>query len=164
MNCRKAEKAASRSPPTAGSTGGTAELLDRAPRGLSGLPEGREGLPDDVRACCADGRAAEPRRGFWARLEPRLREEREIVPLLFWERLSLRAIPVFLVLVALIGGVLFFDPQARETSASAALLLDGQDPLSDVHALFDADKPEAKSMRLMFASLDDKTPLRRPRP
>ena len=115
-------------------------------------------------ALLRDDRGAEPLPGFWARLEPRLREEREIVPLLFWERLSLRAIPVFLVLVTLIGGVLFFSPQVRETSASAALLLDNQDPLSDMHALFDADKSESKSMMLMFASLDDKTPLRRPTP
>lgn len=162
MNCRKAERWLLKS---------ADGRLDRREAGL--LARHLEACPGcrkaerDYRtmfALLADGRVAEPRPGFWARLEPRLNEEREIVPLLFWERLSLRAIPVFLVLVALIGGVLVLTPAAREMSASAALLLDGQDPLSDVHAPFDADRPEAKSMRLMFASLDDKTPARRPRP
>lgn len=162
MNCRKAEKGLLRS---------IDGRLDR--RAADQLGEHLEACPacrqagKDYRAMLAllrDDCGAEPLPGFWERLEPRLREEREIVPLLFWERLSLRAIPVFLVLVALIGGVLFFSPQGRETSASAALLLDNQDPLSDMHALFDADKSESRSMMLMFASLDEKTPLRRPTP
>lgn len=162
MNCRKAERWLLKS------ADGRLDRRDAdlLARHLEGCPGCRKAERDyrTMFALLADGRTAEPRPGFWARLEPRLQEEREIVPLLFWERLSLRAIPVFLVLVALIGGVLILTPQARETSASAALLLDGQDPLSDVHAQFDADRPEAKSMRLMFASLDDKTPARRPRP
>ncbi len=162
MNCRKAEQGLFKS---------IDGRLDRRASDLLGehlaaCPACRK-AEKDYRAMFAllrDDRVAEPLPGFWARLEPRLREEREIVPLLFWERLSLRAIPVFLVLVTLIGGVLFFSPQVRETSASAALLLDNQDPLSDMHAVFDADKSESKSMILMFASLDDKTPLRRPTP
>jgi predicted anti-sigma-YlaC factor YlaD len=101
---------------------------------------------------------------FWERLEPRLRQETELVPLLFWERWSLRAIPVFLALVVLVGGFLFFAPQAREMSQSATLLLENRDPLSETQALFDADKPETRTMMLMFASLDDKAPLRRPMP
>ena len=111
-----------------------------------------------------DGRADAPLPGFWERLEPRLREEREIVPLLFWERLSLRAIPLFLALVVLAGGFLVFTPQAREMSQSATLLLENRDPLSETQSLFEADKADTRTMMLMFASLDEKTPLRRPTP
>jgi len=162
MNCRKAEKEVLKSVDGRLDRRAT-ELLGKH---LEACPGCRKAEQDYrvMFSLLRDGRADAPLPGFWERLEPRLREEREIVPLLFWERLSLRAIPVFLVLVALIGGVLFFSPQVRETSASAALLLDNQDPLSDMHALFDADKSESKSMMLMFASLDDKTPPRRPTP
>jgi len=162
MNCRKAEKEVLKSVDGRLDRRAT-ELLGKH---LEACPGCRKAEQDYrvMFSLLRDGRADAPLPGFWERLEPRLREEREIVPLLFWERLSLRAIPVFLVLVALIGGVLFFSPQVRETSASAALLLDNQDPLSDMHALFDADKSESKSMMLMFASLDDKTPPRRPMP
>ena len=162
MNCRKAE-----------------ELLLRS---IDGRLDGREGelLAKHLEGCPAcrkaeaqyrslfgllrEGRDVAPLPRFWERLEPRLREETELVPLLFWERWSLRAIPLFLALVILAGGFLFFTPQARETSQSAALLLEDRDPLSETQALFDTDKAETRTMMLMFASLDDKTPLRRPTP
>ena len=162
MNCRKAEKL----------------LLSSIDGRLD--ERGRELLAKHLEACPAcrkaeaeyrsmfsllkDGRDAAPLPRFWERLEPRLREETELVPLLFWERWSLRAIPVFLTLVILLGGVLFFTPQARELSQSATLLLENRDPLSETRALFEADKPETRTMMLMFASLDDKAPLRRPAP
>jgi anti-sigma factor RsiW len=162
VNCRKAE-----------------ELLLRS---IDGRLDGREGdlLAKHLEGCPAcrkaeaqyrslfgllrEGRDVAPLPRFWERLEPRLREETELVPLLFWERWSLRAIPLFLALVILAGGFLFFTPQARETSQSAALLLEDRDPLSETQALFDTDKAETRTMMLMFASLDDKTPLRRPTP
>jgi anti-sigma factor RsiW len=162
VNCRKAE-----------------ELLLRS---IDGRLDGREGdlLAKHLEDCPAcrkaeaqyrsmfsllrEGRDVAPLPRFWERLEPRLREETELVPLLFWERWSLRAIPLFLALVILAGGFLFFTPQARETSQSAALLLEDRDPLSETQALFDTDKAETRTMMLMFASLDDKTPLRRPTP
>lgn len=111
-----------------------------------------------------DGRGAAPLPRFWERLEPRLREETELVPLLFWERWNLRAIPVFLALVALLGGFLLFAPRSAELSQSAALLLENRDPLSETRALLNADKPEAQTMMLMFASLDRDSSLRRPTP
>jgi anti-sigma factor RsiW len=162
MNCRKAEKLLLRS---------IDGRLDERAQGL---------LARHLEACQAcrkaekeyrsmfnllkDGRDAAPLPRFWERLEPRLREETELVPLLFWERWSLRAIPVFLALVILLGGFLFFAPQAREMSQSTTLLLENRDPLSETRTLFEADKPETRTMMLMFASLDDKAPLRRPTP
>lgn len=162
MNCRKAE-----------------ELLLKSIDGR--LDEGaRENLERHLEACPAcrkaekeyramfsllrEGRDAAPLPRFWERLEPRLREETEIVPLLFWERWSLRAIPVFLALVLLLGGFHFFAPEAVEPSQSATLLLENRDSLSVTQALFEADKPETRSMMLLFASLDEKSPARRPAP
>jgi anti-sigma factor RsiW len=162
MNCRRAEQ----------------WLL----KSLDGRLEGREAdlLAQHLRACPAcrrveaqyrsmlallrNGRGEGPLPRFWERLEPRLREETEIVPLLFWERWSLRAIPVFLALVVLIGGVLYITPQASELTRSEALLLENADPISETSQIFAADKSETRTMELMFASLDEKTPLRRPSP
>lgn len=162
MNCRKAEKQLLRSldgrldKPAA-------DLLEKH---LEACPSCRKAASEyrSMLALLRDGRDARPLPRFWERLEPRLREETEIVPFLFWERWSLRAIPVFLTLVVLIGGFLFLTPQAGELSQSAALLFENRDPLQETHALFEADKPETRTMALMFASLDDKTPLRRPTP
>jgi anti-sigma factor RsiW len=162
MNCRKAEKLLLRS------IDGRLEGRDRdlLGRHLEVCPACRK-LEREYRSMFGllrDGRDAAPLPRFWERLEPRLREETELVPLLFWERWSLRAIPLFLALVVLIGGFLLFTPQVRELSQSATLLLENRDPLSETQALFDTDKAETRTMMLMFASLDEKSPLRRPTP
>jgi anti-sigma factor RsiW len=115
-------------------------------------------------ALLRNGHGEKPLPRFWERLEPRLREETEIVPLLFWERWSLRAIPVFLALVVLIGGVLYITPQASELTRSEALLLENADPIAETSQIFAADKSETRTMRLMFASLDEKAASRRPTP
>jgi anti-sigma factor RsiW len=162
MNCRKAEKWLLRSL-DGRLEDGAAGLLAKH---LEACPACRKAEADyrSMLALLRDGRDAEPIPRFWERLGPRLKEETEIVPLLFWERWSLRAIPVFLALVVMIGGFLFLTPQAGEISQSAALLLENRDPLSETQALFEADKPETRTMMLMFASLDEKTTLRRPTP
>lgn len=162
MNCRKAEK-----------------LLLRS---IDGRLDGRDAalLAKHLEACPACRKAeaeyrsmfnllkaggdAAPLPRFWERLEPRLREETELVPLLFWERWSLKAIPVALALVILIGGFHFFAPQAGEMNQSATLLLENRDLFSETQALFDADKPETRTMMLLFASMDEKSPARRPTP
>ena len=162
MNCRKAETLLLRS---------VDGRLDESARGL---------LAKHLEACPAcrqtereyrtmigllkDGTDAAPLPRFWERLEPRLREETELAPLMFWERWNLRAVPVFLALVILLGGFLIFAPRTAELSQSTALLLENRDPLSETAALFNADKPETRTMMLMFASLDEKSPLRRPTP
>ena len=162
MNCRKAEKCLLRS---------LDGRLDERAQGLLGkhlesCPACRKAEKEyrSVFALLRDGRDAAPLPRFWERLEPRLREETELVPLLFWERWSLRAIPVFLALVILIGGFLLFTPPARELSQSATLLLEDRDLLSETQSIFEADKAETRTMMLMFASLDEKTPVRRPTP
>ena len=114
-------------------------------------------------ALLRDGKDAAPLPRFWERLQPRLREEREIAPFLFWERSCLRAIPVFLVLVCIAAGALFFTPQAAELSQSEALLLENVDPFSETGQIFSVEA-DTRNMMLLFASLDDKTPVRRPTP
>jgi anti-sigma factor RsiW len=162
MNCRKAEELLQRS--IDGRLDGRAQ--DLLAKHLESCPGCRKAEREyrSMLSLLKPDRDVAPLPRFWERLEPRLREETELVPLLFWERWSLRAIPVFLALVILVGGFLLFAPQAREMSQSATLLLENRDPLSETQALFDADKPETRTMMLMFASLDDKAPLRRPTP
>jgi anti-sigma factor RsiW len=162
MNCRKAEKWLMKSL-DGRLEGPAADLLGKH---LESCPDCRKASAEyrSMLTLLRDSRQDEPLPRFWERLEPRLREETEIVPLLVWERWSLRAIPVFLALIALVGGFIVLTPQAGEVSPSAALLLENRDPLSDTHALFEVERPETRSMMLMFASLDDRTPARRPTP
>jgi predicted anti-sigma-YlaC factor YlaD len=108
-----------------------------------------------------EGHEPAPLPGFWARLEPRLREERKVVPLILWERWCLRAIPVFLVLAVLTATMLVVTPQAREMSQSEALLLENANPISETRALFEEQRPEARNMMLIFASLETKPVVRR---
>jgi hypothetical protein len=107
------------------------------------------------------GKEEAPLPRFWERLEPRLKEERKIVPLVLWERWALHAIPAFVALVALAAGLFFFTPQAAETSESETLLIENTNPFSETRGLFEEKRPEARSMMLIFASLDEKPSVRR---
>jgi predicted anti-sigma-YlaC factor YlaD len=110
------------------------------------------------------GRAEAPLPRFWERLEPRLREEQKIVPLVLWERWALRAIPAFAALVGLAAGLFLLTPQARDISQSEALLLENTNPFSETKSLFEAKRPEDKSLMLIFASFDEKPAVRRQLP
>ncbi len=162
MNCKKAESSLLRS--LDGRLDGRAEAV--LERHLEACPACSKAEKEYrfLLALLQDGRDTAPLPRFWERLEPRLREETEIAPFLFWERWNLRAIPVFLAIVAVVGAVLFFTPQAGPLTASEALLLENRDPITETQAIFDADKAETRNMMLLFASLDDKTPVRRPTP
>jgi anti-sigma factor RsiW len=114
-----------------------------------------------VTALLRNGREADPGPLFWKRLEPRLREEREIVPLLVYERWCLRAVPVFLALVGLAAGLLFFTPLSDEMTRSEVLLLQNVNPHAETRTLFEEEKPENRNMMLIFASADEMAPARR---
>jgi anti-sigma factor RsiW len=162
MNCKTAEKRILRSFDgrlDERSAGRLGKHLEACPSCRKAETEYRSML-----ALLRDGKDAAPLPRFWERLQPRLREEREIAPFLFWERSCLRAIPVFLVLVGIAAGALFFTPQAAELSQSEALLLENVDPFSETGQIFSADKADTRNMMLIFASLDEKTPDRRPMP
>jgi len=115
-------------------------------------------------ALLRSGRAEAPLPLFWERLEPRLKEEQKIVPFVLWERWALRAIPAFAALVALAAGLFLFTPPGREMSQSEALLIENTNPFSETKSLFEAKRPEDKSLMLIFASFDEKPGMRSPLP
>ncbi|MEN6311451.1 MAG: zf-HC2 domain-containing protein [Acidobacteriota bacterium] len=110
------------------------------------------------------GKEEAPLPRFWERLEPRLKEEQKVVPLVLWERWALHAVPVFVAVVVLAAGLFVFTPQTRELSQSEALLMENTNPFSETRRLFEANRPEDKSMMLIFASLDEKPAVRSQRP
>jgi len=162
MNCKKTEKRILRS--LDGRLDGRSAGLLR--KHLEACPSCRKAETEyrSMLALLRDGKDAAPLPRFWERLEPRLREGREIAPFLFWEKWNLRAIPAFLAIVAVAGAALIFTPQASELTASEALLLENRSPLTETQAIFDAEKPETRNMMLIFASLEEKTSARRPTP
>lgn len=162
MNCHKAEKWILRSI-DGRIDGPTQSLLEKH---LEVCPTCRKAEREyrSMLSLLKDGPLAAPLPRFWERLEPRLREETEIVPLLFWERWSLRAIPVFLAIVFAAGAALLFTPQASELSASEALLLENRNPITQTQAIFDVEHADTRNMMLLYASFDEKSPVRRPTP
>ncbi len=162
MNCKKAEKWLLRS--LDGRLDSRAQ--DLLGNHLEACPVCRKAATDyrSMLALLRDGQGESPLPRFWERLEPRLREEREIASLVFWERWNLRAIPVFLALVVLAGAALIFTPKTSEMTRSEALLLENTDPLVESNQIFSADKAETRNMMLIFASLEERTPVRRPTP
>lgn len=163
MGCKKAEKWILRS---------LDGRLDERSAGL--LAEHLEGCPSCRKAeaeyrsmlsLLRNGKDSAPLPRFWERLEPRLREETELAPFLFWERWNLRAIPIFLALVAVAGAALFLTPQASGgLTASEALLLENANPIPVAQQLFDVEKPDDRNMMLIFASLEERATGRRQMP
>ncbi len=162
MNCKTAEKRILRS---------LDGRLDERSAGLLGkhleacpLCRKAEAEYRSMLALLRAGEDTAPFPRFWERLQPRLMEEREIAPFLFWERWNLRAIPAFLAIVFVAAAALLFTPQAGPMSASEALLIENTNPITVADQLFGEVKPDERNMMLLFASLDDKTPVRRPTP
>ncbi len=105
----------------------------------------------------------EPGPGFLTRLQPRLREEKALVPLLVWERWCLRAVPVFLALVLVVVGLVAFESEETVTlTQSETLLLENRNPLTEAQTLFDAARPEDRNMMLIFASVESSAARRLP--
>ncbi len=162
MRCKKAEKWISLS--LDGRLDGRSRaLLDEHLRACSACREAEAGYRSTL-ALLRTGKEESPLPRFWERLEPRLREEQKLVPLVLWERLALHAVPAFAALVVLAAGLLFLTPQTQEMTQSEALLIENANPFSETKGLFEEKRPEARSMMLMFASLDDKPAARRQLP
>jgi anti-sigma factor RsiW len=159
MRCEKAEKWMSRA------LDGRLDARDkdRLAEHLAACPSCRRAEAEfrSVTTLLRNGKESEPAPRFWARLEPRLREEREIVPLLVCERWCLRAVPVFLVLAALAAGLLFLTPRSQEMTRSEVLLLENVNPLAETRTLFEEEKSENRNMMLIFASAEEASPARR---
>jgi anti-sigma factor RsiW len=108
----------------------------------------------------------EPLPYFQERLRPKLVRERKSFALLLWEHWCLKAIPVFLGVVLAFGvGLIFFaPPDQSQMTQSELLLLKDQAPMSDVQSIFEARQGEDQHMQLIFASADEREPVRRPIP
>jgi anti-sigma factor RsiW len=117
-----------------------------------------------LRALLRQAPGAEPEPGFWDRLQPRIRAEKRLVPLLLWERWCFRAIPVFMTLVLLLVGLVALGPRSGESmTQTEALLLENKNPFSETQRMFDAQRSEDRNMMVIFASLDERgTAGRRP--
>jgi predicted anti-sigma-YlaC factor YlaD len=159
MNCKTAEKWISRS---------LDGRLDERSRGLleehlKVCPSCRKAAVEyrSMAALLRRGKEEAPLPRFWERLQPRLKEEQKIMPLVLWERWALHTIPVFVALVVLAAALFIFTPQAAEMTQSEALLIENTNPFSETKGLFEEKRPEARSMMLIFASLDEKPAVRR---
>jgi anti-sigma factor RsiW len=109
-----------------------------------------------------EGKEQPPLPRFWERLEPRLREEEKIVPLIVWEKWCLRAVPVFLALAVLAAGLFVATPQQKAAmTQSEVLLLENVNPLTETRTILEEQRPEQRNMMLIFASLDEKPAARR---
>lgn len=159
MRCKKAEQWMSRALDGGLDARSTGLLKDH----LAGCPSCRRVQAEyrSLAALLKNGKEFAPAPRFWERLEPRLREERKIVPLLVYERWCLRAVPVFLALVVFAAGLLFLTPRSNEMTRSEVLLLQNVNPLSETRTLFEEEKPENRSMMLIFASAEEAAPARR---
>jgi len=111
--------------------------------------------------------APDPVPGLAQRIMPRL-EPRTVqhVPLLLWERWSLRAVPVLMAAVAVVGLALalvvpVFDEPLTSTEI---LLLQNVNPMEEARTIFEQEKPETRGLMLLVASIDDAPPVRRDRP
>lgn len=100
---------------------------------------------------------AEPDPGFWDRLQPRLRAEKKLVPLLLWERWCVRAVPVCLAVVLLVAGLFALGPRSDDQlTQTEALLLENRNPFAETQRMFDAKRTEDRNMMIIFATLDER--------
>ena len=100
---------------------------------------------------------------FWERLQPRLKESRKYTFWSEWKLWSLRAVPVSLIIVAMLvlGFSLFLPQPTDELSQTGDLLLRSTPPLPETVTLLEAETGENKSMQLIFMAMEEKPDLRR---
>ncbi len=104
----------------------------------------------------------EPLPYFEQRLRARLRAESKPSLWAVVERWYAAAVPVFLVVAMVLVGILFLaQPAEVQMSQSEMLLFQGQSPLAETRAIFDAQKPEDRQLQLLFAGLDSQEIVRR---
>lgn len=110
--------------------------------------------------------APDPAPGLAERILPRLEPRNVAAPLFLWEKWSLRAVPVFLAAVAVIGlafvlAVPTFDEPLTSTEI---LLLHNVNPMEEARSILEAEKPETRGLMLLVASIDEKPVPKRDRP
>jgi len=110
----------------------------------------------------------EPKPYFWERLQPKLKEKKELEPWTVWKQWGIRAIPVSLLMILFLSAALFFlSPPQEEMeltqafSQSGILLLQNQNPLQETTALLETGGTEDKNMMLIFTAVDENNGTRR---
>lgn len=106
---------------------------------------------------------AEPLPLFRERVLARLEQREKTRPLIFGLKLAHQAVALCLAAVVLFGvGILIFRPQEpRELSSVEAFLLRDENPLGEAANVLSQSRPEDRNMMLIFASVEEKDPLRR---
>jgi len=105
----------------------------------------------------------EPRPYFWERLQAKLKESKKPEPWLLWKQWGMRAIPLSLVLIALLTTALIFSflRRTEELSQSGMLLFQNSNPIQETRPLLEAEKIEDRNMMIIFTSLEGKNDSRR---
>jgi len=100
----------------------------------------------------------EPKPYFWKRLQPKIEERKKYEPWSLWKQWGIRAIPLALLIVALLAAsiVFFFPHQNEELSQSEVLLLRNMNPLQETRTLLEEEGVEDKNMMLIFAAMEEK--------
>lgn len=162
MNCHQAEKLISRLVDGRLETGTAARLEEH----LQVCPSCARLLADyrQMKSLMSDLRVmgTEPLPYFEQRLRARLQAESKPSLWAVAERWYAAAVPVFLVVAMVLVGILFLaQPAEIQLSQSELLLFQGQSPLTETRAIFDAQKPEDRQLQLLFAGLDSQEVVRR---
>jgi len=102
---------------------------------------------------------------FWERLKPKLKETRRIEPWTVWKKFSLNAIPLSLLMVAVLAAtVLLFIPSAGteiDLSQTGYFLLQNENPLVETQPFLSEQQGIDNHLLLIFSSLDETEGIRR---
>jgi anti-sigma factor RsiW len=99
---------------------------------------------------------------FWQRLQPRIEETAASGWLPLGKQLGLRAIPLVLLMIAVLASAaIFFLPAQPVEISQAGALLRNQNPLEDTLPLLSADSADNPNMTLIFTTIDNGNPQRR---
>lgn len=162
MNCHQAEKLISRLVDGRLEAGTAARLEEH----LQVCPACAQLLADyrQMKSLMSDLQLpeTEPLPYFEQRLRARLQAESKRSLWAVVERWYAAAVPVFLVVAMVLVGILFLaQPAEIQLSQSELLLFQGQSPLNETRAIFDAQKPEDRQLQLLFAGLESQEVVRR---
>lgn len=99
---------------------------------------------------------------FWQRLQPRIEKPAASGWLPLGKQLGLRAIPLALLMIAVLASAaIFFLPSQPAEISQAGALLRNQNPLEDTLSLLSADSTDNPNMTLIFTTIDNGNPPRR---
>ena len=112
-----------------------------------------------IRSSLKEESFPETRPYFWERLQPKLKEKRNIDPWTVRKQFGLRAIPLSVVAVALFAAVVFLlippPNEDLELSQTGVFLFQNSNPLEETQTLLSEEGDSNKHIMLIFSSLDE---------